>query len=226
MAKVTYGPLLTGLSGSVGNLTFSGQGNNAVMRSKPRGQKTFTDGQKTIFNLYHAAQIAYNNISFFTFQSIRNQITLFPKYMGNARTIDEATKALYCTAYVYSHLSNTFMQTTVLFDVLPAIASISSIQVSAGSIKVNFNRSFPSGTYPCVFLSRPQAKMINDKARFTSFMKVSDFSHSTWVNVYNSYITRFGVAPSVGQSIWASVFYLNKTTWQFTDTWTGFITLT
>jgi hypothetical protein len=217
MARIQYGALLTSIKGSIGNLTFSGIGNNATARIKPANRKQRTPNQSMFLQLYREARIAWQSVSPSTKLYVKNFVTLFPKYFGNARNVDEAAMLHYCRVYIYCTLAGTTPNASVLFDNPPTSFEITSIQNYLGTFQVNFNRS-ALFNIPVVFLSKVRKDIaVQSQSKLTSWIKPALYSHSNFLDIGNGYITRYGTIPNIGEYIWAGCILVNPNTYHITD---------
>jgi len=226
MARIQYGALLTSIKGSIGNMTFSGVGNNATARTKPANRKQRTANQSMFLQLYREARVFYQSYDASGKLYLKNFVTLFPKYYGNARNPDEAAMLHFCRVYIYIKLVPDDIVVGVEFANIPAIYSITSIVKGTGTLHVNFSRDFGLNYYPFVFISKVRDTEIQAQSRLTSWMRPNSYSHSTYVDIYASYIERYGIAPVAGEKVWAGVILVGASNWHISDYSLSLITIT
>jgi hypothetical protein len=226
MAKAVLSPLLTSISGSVGNITFSAQGSMQLVKAKCSNVISDSDPRRLYLEMYRAAVTAASLYSVQEVDYLIQLLTLFPKYQGSNSSF---------LKNVYSHIANiVFLQS--LNDETPAPNYVfapllsdnyaNAAYISAGRLYIGFHRETAySERRMAVYVSKRYLVAKAYKARYTSYM-------GTLVNwlydldITDAYIARFGILPSPGEVVAITSTFYSPTAYHINSDVTNFVTVT
>jgi hypothetical protein len=201
MARVKFGSLVSGLSGSIGGSTFQQSLYGNILRSRPRNNKTNSAAQFKARTYMTQCQAGWKALT----PADRVQWDQFIAFSGASINRDRAVllsgHALYLK-YNYARLASGFtLLNSLVYASAPAWPSLNSIRTSAPNIFFYFSANLDTmQIFPTVFLSNRQSEGRSYSPAGLRFMPGMNTS-GTVSYISGSYSPIFGRDLAVGDFV-------------------------
>lgn len=209
MAKVTYSSLVTGLSGSVGKATFSGSGSNAIVRSKPYNSHFNSKNQLDFLALRPIAYASWIGLLLRQQLFVQMFISLYPRYLLSNGGLAKSAQFHYIRWYMYLKASGWTPSLSSRFDNPLVIDFVPYLRFTGGKLWVYFPNPLPLGVVPVIFVGRVRGKELASEQNNVSLCKSVSSHTSAEQDINDSYVSKYGIAPSVGSHAWLGLYLMS-----------------
>ena len=208
MARIKYGSIVAGVSGSIGSATFQKSSFGDTLRNKPRPRRSGTAIQMTRRNYMmelHGAWAALTDQE----RTLWNQfISYSSTKIRRDKNVMQSGHSLFIQ-YNYLRLLSGFAILTVPgYQVLPENSNIVGLQYfldTTLAIEVNYS-GWPADQWACYKLSAPRKSSLSFSRRGLRFMAITSQADDL-AQIKTAYLAAFGSIPPEGSTIHYEVRY-------------------
>lgn len=210
MAKVSLSPLITGISGSIGNLSFSKTSNGTIVFTKPYSSPEFSSIRHTYLDLYRQALYNARNCSDGDFATVLMFLQLYPRYLKNVSQINSSAIFHYAQLCFNDLLIGGVGTVQLQYIPEPLPINVLAVHLTGGRLIITFSRELNSDTeVALIFLSTRYGSVkcyLSDKTSYINYARHLVDS----CDVTDGYVKRFGILPSINEYVCATVTFFDN----------------
>ena len=221
MARVQLSPIVTGLSGSIGGVTFQRNKYGITARQKPIPPKSLSTAQYNVRRIMITIQLAWQALT----DAQRLQWNRYLDYSGQTINNDKGVKlsghALYIKYQLFRLLSGYSLLTTLTYVPMPAVPLIGEMTLAGGVFEFEFESAVDFSDFFFIFkITTPRHENRAFSRRGLRYMKVLR-NDDQWYEIQTPYVAAFGVLPAVPFFVHYSIQWYSVLAPVFTGITTG-----
>ena len=194
MARVTYGPLITDIAGSIGNLTFQNNPSGSIMRSRPEAVTGSTRYQRYTQQVLQGVNTLWLNLAQ-SYKDLWNAHALATTYI-NFWNESKKLSGFQWFISVNTNLTQCYRATLTQPAAYtpPANFPVYTLSFTAGDLIANFSGTEDMRLYDIIWYATPPIKTssINDRSKYIRLITIGNFNaNHQHLNQY--YQNTFGI---------------------------------
>lgn len=201
MAKVVLSALVTSISGSIGNLSFSRTSNGTIVFTKPYSSPKLNDARRKFLDFYRQALYVARTCSQADFDTFLMLLQLWPRYAKNVSKLESSARFHYAQLYFNCLLADLSPSLYLVYSPEPLAVNVLAVHLTGGALIVTLSREITEFfEIVLIFISERYSSPKPYLSSRTSFIgSVGEGFDS--IDVTEAYISRFGVLPEIGEYV-------------------------